>query len=229
MINIKNSLFNIQMNSNRITTVQLRGTIANKNRKFLSLHNHLANEKYLYSYPKVQYKKIKNNYYILGIENKNITILKEILNINKINIENVDYEIKKTGYIFYQPFGVVDRMVEYTFVTPWICFNEKNYELFKEIKTNEEKKELINRMLTGNIISIAKRFNYTIKERLLVQNAINLKPKIIKAKDISFLSFKGKFSVNFEIPDYWGIGKFVSFGYGTVIKDEEMEIAEVIE
>jgi len=30
------------------------------------------------------------------------------------------------------------------------------------------------------------------------------------------LGFLGKFSVNFEIPDYWGIGKAVSRGFGTV-------------
>ena len=28
--------------------------------------------------------------------------------------------------------------------------------------------------------------------------------------------FIGAFSVNFEIPDYWGIGKSVSRGFGTV-------------
>ena len=32
------------------------------------------------------------------------------------------------------------------------------------------------------------------------------------------LGFFGTFSVNFEIPDYWGIGKSVSRGFGTVKK-----------
>jgi hypothetical protein len=30
------------------------------------------------------------------------------------------------------------------------------------------------------------------------------------------LGFLGTFSMNFEIPDYWGIGKSVSRGFGTV-------------
>ena len=30
------------------------------------------------------------------------------------------------------------------------------------------------------------------------------------------LDFLGTFSVNFEIPDYWGIGKSVSKGFGTI-------------
>jgi len=32
------------------------------------------------------------------------------------------------------------------------------------------------------------------------------------------MCFIGTFSVNFEIPDYWGIGKSVSRGFGPVKK-----------
>jgi hypothetical protein len=35
------------------------------------------------------------------------------------------------------------------------------------------------------------------------------------------LDFSDTFSVNFEIPDYWGIGKSVSRGFGTVKKVEK--------
>jgi hypothetical protein len=35
------------------------------------------------------------------------------------------------------------------------------------------------------------------------------------------LGFLGTFSVNFEIPDYWGIGKSVSRGFGTIIRTDE--------
>ncbi len=31
--------------------------------------------------------------------------------------------------------------------------------------------------------------------------------------------FLGTFFVNFEIPDYWGIGKSVSRGFGTVVRN----------
>ncbi len=35
-------------------------------------------------------------------------------------------------------------------------------------------------------------------------------------KGTPMLGFLGTFSVNFAIPDYWGIGKSVSRGFGTV-------------
>ena len=39
---------------------------------------------------------------------------------------------------------------------------------------------------------------------------------LTKKKSTPMLGFLGTFSVNFEIPDYWGIGKSVSRGFGTV-------------
>ena len=35
-------------------------------------------------------------------------------------------------------------------------------------------------------------------------------------KGTPMLGFLGTFSVNFEIPDYWAIGKSVSRGFGTI-------------
>lgn len=40
-------------------------------------------------------------------------------------------------------------------------------------------------------------------------------------KGTPMLGFLGDFSVNFEIPDYWGIGKSVSRGFGTVKRVQE--------
>ena len=36
------------------------------------------------------------------------------------------------------------------------------------------------------------------------------------------LGFLGTFSVNFDIPDYWGIGKSVSRGFGTIERVDEL-------
>jgi hypothetical protein len=42
------------------------------------------------------------------------------------------------------------------------------------------------------------------------------------------IGFLGNFSVNFEIPDYWGIGKSVSRGFGTIKRVKELESAGVM-
>jgi len=38
----------------------------------------------------------------------------------------------------------------------------------------------------------------------------------VEFKGIRMIGFKGEFTVNFNIPDFFGIGKGVSHGFGTV-------------
>ena len=45
---------------------------------------------------------------------------------------------------------------------------------------------------------------------------MNLLSKAVNIKDIKHVGFVGEFKVTFKIPDYFGIGKNVSKGFGTV-------------
>ncbi|MBI5213054.1 MAG: hypothetical protein HY957_06735 [Nitrospirae bacterium] len=38
----------------------------------------------------------------------------------------------------------------------------------------------------------------------------------LQGKNQHMFGFLGSFSVNFDIPDYWGIGRSVSRGFGTI-------------
>jgi len=57
-------------------------------------------------------------------------------------------------------------------------------------------------------------YNYTMG--LYVVESLSLQEHKTLLKSTPMLGFLGTFSVNFEIPDYWGIGKSVSRGFGTV-------------
>ncbi|MGQ9817977.1 MAG: CRISPR-associated endonuclease Cas6, partial [bacterium] len=83
-----------------------------------------------------------------------------------------------------------------------------------------KRKQLLEKILIGNIISISKSLGYTIFEPIKA-NLIKIKEVTTKLKNIPMLAFLGTFSVNFEIPDYWGIGKSVSRGFGTIIKTDD--------
>lgn len=52
----------------------------------------------------------------------------------------------------------------------------------------------------------------------LVQYKLNVRPikKPVDCKGNKFIGFMGNFKVNFELPDYIGLGKGVSRGFGTV-------------
>ena len=79
---------------------------------------------------------------------------------------------------------------------------------------------MLERILVGNIISMSKGLGYTVP-RKIEANIFDLRETHTKLKGTPILGFKGTFSVNFEIPDYWGIGKSVSRGFGTVKRVEK--------
>lgn len=177
------------------------------------LHHHLKN-KLLYTYPRVQFKVIKGEAYILGI-NEGILVIERIKNkINNIKLEKnkivlFDAEIKMKS----EKFGYADDDHAYMFVTIWLALNAGNYQ---DYVSSNQKKRILKRAMIGNILSMCKGLGYVVNDELKVN--LNLEETEATLKGTPMLGFFGKFSINFEIPDYFGIGKSVSRGFGTVKK-----------
>lgn len=203
-----------------IQSKNLRGAIAGLYPNEILLHQHFDDGTVKYNYPLVQYKYISGKCLIVGIDEG----AKVINNLNLIG-ETVTFFSKKFRILkkdvsFQEsPYGTADTMPVYSFLTPWLALNKKNYEQYQKIETWKEKRELLEKVLIGNIISMSKSLGYTVPEPLKA-NIIKLKEVPTKLKSTPMLGFLGTFSLNFDIPDYWGIGKSVSRGFGTVVRTE---------
>jgi len=114
-------------------------------------------------------------------------------------------------------FGATSSHISYSFLTPWLALNEKNYAKYLKLKIWKEKKEFLAKILIGNIISMSKSLDYTVAAPIKadMQNIREVKTSL---KGLPMIGFLGNFSVNFEIPDYFGLGKSVSRGFGTIEK-----------
>ena len=187
---------------------KIRGFIANKFSQYEELHNHKG-EKNIYGYPIIQYKAIHHMPCILGI-NEGIDIIKKIeTEIDTLNIGNNILNIYEKQI----KYGICNTLLKYKFDSPWMCLNENNFKIYK--KSNEEEKtQLLKSILIGNILSMSKRFKYTVDEKIIAY--LNLQPCGIRFKNKDMLGFKGEFITNFKIPDYMAVGKSVSRGFGTV-------------
>ena len=64
---------------------------------------------------------------------------------------------------------------------------------------------------------MSKSLGFIVEQEIKLKS-INCREKKVFLKGNPMLGFLGTFAVNFEIPDYWGIGKSVSRGFGTVKK-----------
>jgi len=193
---------------------QLRGYIGKKFGEYPILHHHLKNNEFLYTYPRVQYKVINGAAFILGIE-EGARILKEISDtLNEIVLGKNTYKIRQK-VIYEQEFDVKPgKKTKYRFITPWIALNSNNYQLYKKLDDWKHKKKLLNKILMGNILSMCKGLGIIVNKKLYAHSLLDSQK--IEYKGLNFLGFTGEFKVNFKIPDFFGIGKGVSQGFGTV-------------
>jgi len=200
------------------TADKLRGFFADKFGEYILIHQHLSDNELLYKTPLIQYKFLDGKPFVLGI-NEGADVLQEIHeDIDYLKIGRSKYQIKEKSIVLKTDyFGTANNDILYTFLIPWLALNERNYEKYQRIGTWSKKKELLEKILIGNIISMSKSLGYTVPEPIKATIG-KLKEIQTSLKGTPMLGFLGTFSVNFDIPDYWGIGKSVSRGFGTVIR-----------
>jgi len=202
-------------------TPKLRGAVASKFPGYTLLHHHINEKRLLYLYPRIQYKIINHMPMIVGIDD-GIDVLKKIYSdINELKINGITEPTTQSEIqivITEEHFGASDDLIEYEFKTSWMALNQGNYKKFT-VATKESKDRLLKSILVGNILSLSKSLKYTVDTNILAK--IKLEKSEVKFKNSKMITFYGGFIVNFNIPNYLGLGKSVARGFGTIkrIKD----------
>ena len=199
----------------------MRGFLGKLHKDDPLVHHHMDDEGLQYSYPFVQCKIIEGDAYIVGI-NMGCEIVRtlfetlEILTLGTETYRIIDRSVQFNG----DGFKELNQCLKYTFLTPWLALNEKNYNKYQRYGSLAARKKMLERILIGNILSMSKGLGYTV--------SLPINARILKLKEVNtslkgnpMLGFLGEFEVNFDIPDYLGIGKSVSRGFGTVKKIKE--------
>ena len=193
---------------------KVRGFIGNNFKEYPILHNHYANDKFLYSYPYVQYKIINGDIVIVGID-EGADLIKKIA--PELSTLSLDKEYKITEKLIHEKEVDIKPSSEekhYKFITPWLGLNQNNYQKYTNAKDWKEKKEILNRVLVGNLLSMSKGLGIIVNKRLYAKT--HFEEKIVEYKGVKMNAFIGEFKVHYDIPDYFGLGKGVSQGFGCV-------------
>jgi len=196
------------------TAKELRGFFATKLAGYTELHKHDA-ETFIYRYPVIQYKMIKNIHTVTGI-NEGAEVLKTICDESReIRLGTEIYRIIERGLaIKDEAFGISDTIHSYEFLTPWLAFSQENYKRFYKLKGKEERDGFVQKILIQNIGSLSKSLGYEVPAPITCKTNLHFQKDRIG--EVSDITFTGKFQANFLIPDFLGIGKSVSQGFGTV-------------
>ena len=194
---------------------KLRGFFASSFNDYALLHQHVT-DRLIYKYPLIQYKMLQGSPLILGI-NEGADVLKEIYDkFDEIVLGESKYRIMERGVsVKSEEFGCTEEIHSYRFATPWLALSQDNYRRYQNA-SREEKRELLRRVLVGNILSASKGLGYVAKEHIRLEVG-RMQDEICLLKGTKVTGIRGEFTATFAIPDFMGLGKSVSRGYGAVI------------
>ncbi len=197
---------------------KFRGFVGNAFKNHDLIHNHdLKTGKPIYRYPLIQFKLIDKTPAIVAITDRAVKIFAEIfMKLDKIIIEDTVIPVfEKDLKVEEVEFGYSDEIFMYEFASPWIGLNQKNFIKYNDAG-REEKNEMLKRVMTGNILSMSKHLDCWLSQDQKIKIDHKLKEIKVNLKGKSMTAFNGIFKTNFCLPNYLGIGKSVSRGFGAV-------------
>lgn len=184
-------------------------------------HNHISETEFRYSYPLIQYKRINKKAAIVCLgdgasvigdlfikQNLKIPINGQIVELNIDSLKPRNYNVQTW-----------DTMFVYR-IRKWLPLNSDNYEKFQGLEGVVEKTAFLEKILIGNILSMSKGLDLNVNDEIKCKILSIAPPRLIFAKGVKLMAFDVEFKTNFSIPEYVGLGKHASLGFGTVTKKQ---------
>jgi Cas6b C-terminal domain/Cas6b N-terminal domain len=199
---------------------KLRGYFGNLFKEYSPLlHNHLEGGELRYGYPLVQYKVLNDVPTLLGLGEGAALMVQLFLEIKELDIDGKIYPVYAKNISAEDAvIGIGDKLHTYRFENLWMALNQENYERFKRYD-DAEKQDQLNSIATRNILSFFKGFGlYLSQENRIFMEAQVYVQHETHFKNNKMTSFKGKLVTNAFLPNFIGLGKSVSRGFGVLRK-----------
>lgn len=182
-------------------------------------HNHTGEETFRYSYPLIQYKRLNGKAAITCVEN-GVDLVGQLLSdfYGMINVGKREAECKVMQVQSAKDLIQLSNTPKVYHLYQWLPLNSKNYEQYQSTDDLIEKIKILERVLIGNILSFLKGVDIHMEEQidLHITNITGQRPA--NYKGIKIMAFDIEFKTNLCLPQYIGIGKNASIGYGLLTK-----------
>lgn len=180
-------------------------------------HNHKGDEKYRYSYPLVQYKRLGGKACVVLV---NDAIMDADFLLNDTSTE---FQIgnRATGISIEKVLtescdvSLAGEQESYK-LHNWLPLNAENYKRYMQQDSMIERLELLQHILVGNIISMYKGLGITVTDEIMVAITNMSTPRVVEHKGVKLLSFDIDFKSNASLPNNIGLGKNASLGCGVI-------------
>ncbi len=193
-------------------------------------HNHLCDDRFRYSYPLIQYKTSRNRPVIICLEEAVDEIHRFFENSDwTINLSNRELKMNISSLRVNKfTLQVWDKHYSYR-IRNWLALNQKNLERYDKIESLKMRIGFLEKILLGNILSMAKGLNWTVNRRISVSIKDIQEPRFTNYKGVKLLSFNVRFKANVFLPNFMGLGKGVSLGFGVINQEKsDNEYAKTI-
>lgn len=210
-------VFRNQISDNEVPL--LRGCILNIMKGCpdnLYYHNHQENN-FRYAYPLVQYKTIHHQATMICLD-KSVNdcgyLFQSLPCPISLGRRNILLEAAQITPVYFS-LDVSEAPISYQ-LKRWLPFNAENYRRYQSIALLSERIGFLEKILTGNLLSLAKGLDVHIDFPLQC-HILDLKAtEMQKSKGVYMMAFTLTFQCNLLLPDYLGIGKHSSIGFGII-------------
>ena len=197
---------------------KFRAAIIEKTKRESDLfHNHHGEDGFHYRYPLIQYK-IKDRKPCIICLNEATNEIHLLLKQKdfKLNIGGKKYDLEiedvRLTYINLQR---IDQYLHYS-ILHYLALNQDNYLIYRRLDGLVEKITFLESVLLKHLMIFADEIDPNISAPIKVKILEIKEEKYIEYKGPHQLTFSLTFKANISIPDYVGLGKGVSVGFGVV-------------
>lgn len=185
----------------------------------LLFHDHCG-DGLRYSYPLIQYKSIEGKAAVVTVgsgtdeSGKILRSLEGKVQIGRRSVSMLISDILHSS----TDVRLDERFHQYE-IRKWLPLNQQNFPVYNDLVSLSERCWMLERVLVGNILSFAKGLGIFFDGNVIakIQNIRN--EGQCKYKGVMMLGMDIVFSSNVVLPQYVGLGKGVSLGFGTITKN----------
>lgn len=187
----------------------------------LLFHNH-TDEGFRYAYPLIQYKRINGKAALVCI-NKGTEAVALLLGKANVqcDLQTRSFALELDGVKAHQHLIQTWDSTFVYYLRRWLPLNQENFASYQKIEGMVEKCQFLERILSGNILSMGKGLGIHF-EHAITTKILNIdRTRIIPYKNVKMMAFDIVFKSNVSLPDYIGLGKGASTGFGVLARKRE--------
>jgi len=208
--------------SNEITPQEIQlfrgAVIASLNEKDILFHNH-SESGVVYRYPRIQYKRIHKKAAIICIK-EGIKSIGELFCAEsyhyKFGEREVDMRIESIN-TYQTDIDFCDEPRRYRLLN-WLPLNSENYKEYQTIEGMAQRITFLEEKLIGNLLSFFTDMDFRAEQHISLHITDIAGQRLAHYKGVKLMAFDIEFKVNLTLPQYIGLGKSVSVGFGTLTK-----------